>query len=95
MVRSSAINFFMAIMVFAAAGFAVQSIRTSNEPALWDEIATQVELNRIQLKSLQGELDQLERQECFVSKSLGIYYEYLDVCSSWEMGVYKKGNVGI
>lgn len=75
----------MAIMVFASAGFALQSIRASHEAALWDDIATQVELNRIQLKSLKGELDQLERQECFVSKSLEMCYEYLDVCSTWEM----------
>jgi len=93
MVRSSAINLFMAIMVFASAGLALQSIRASHETALWDEIATQVGLNTIQLKGLQGELDQLERQECFVSKSLGVYYDHLDVCSTWKMRGYNKGDV--
>ena len=83
MVRSSAINLFMAIMVFASAGFTLQSIRASRETALWDEIASQVEVNRIQLKSLQGELDQLEQQKYFVSKSLDVYYEYLDECSTF------------
>ena len=85
MVRYLAINVFMAIIVFASAGLALQSIRASHDTAHWNEIATQVGLNTIQLKSLQGELDQLEQQKCFVSKSLGVYYDYLDVCSSWEM----------
>lgn len=93
MVRYSAINLFMAIMVFASAGLALQSIRASHETALWDEIAIQVGLNTIQLKGLQGELDQLERQECFVSKSLGVYYDHLDVCSTWEIRGYNKGDV--
>jgi hypothetical protein len=93
MVRSSAINLFMTILVFACAGLALQSVRAGHGTALWDEIATQVELNRIDLKGLQGELDQLEHQKCFVSKSLDIYYEYLDECSTWAMGRYEKGNV--
>jgi hypothetical protein len=85
MVRYLTINFFMAIIVFASAGLALQSIRASHDTAHWNEIATQVGLNTIQLKSLQGELDQLERQECFVSKSLGACYDYIDMCSTWEM----------
>lgn len=85
MARNLVINVFMAIIVFASASLALQSIRASHDTALWNEIATQVGLNTIQLNSLQEELDQLERQECFVSKSLGVYYDYLDVCSSWEM----------
>jgi hypothetical protein len=72
---------FVAIMVFASGGFALQSIRASHETSLWGEIAIQVELNRIQLNNLQGELVQLEKQEFFVSKSLGIYYEHFDVCA--------------
>lgn len=85
MVRSLAMNLFVAIMVFASAGFAMKSIRATHETALWDEVAPQVELNRIQLKGLQRELDQLEQQKCFVSESLTIYYEYLNECSTWEM----------
>lgn len=80
MARSSAI-LFMAIMVFASGGFALQSIRASHETSLWNEIATQVELNRIQLNNLQGELVQLEQQESFVSKSLGVYYEHFNECA--------------
>ena len=60
-------------MVFATAALALQSIRVSHDAALSAEIATQVELNRIQLQGLCWELDQLERQECFVSGSLAIY----------------------
>jgi hypothetical protein len=84
MVRFSAINLFMAIMIFASAGFTLQSIRASRETALWDEIASQVEVNRIQLKSLQSELDQLEQQKYFVNKSIDVYYEYLDECSTFS-----------
>ena len=87
MIRSSAI-LFMAIMVFATAAFALQSIRLSHETAHSDVIATQVELNRSQLKRLHWELDQLEQQKCFVSESLGIYYEYFTVCASWKMAGY-------
>ena len=85
MVRSLALNLFMAIMVFASADFAIQSIRASHDTALWDEVAIQVEMNRIQLRGLQGELHQLEQQKCFVSKSLDVYYEYLNECSTWDM----------
>jgi hypothetical protein len=85
MVKFLVINLFMAIMVFASAGFALQSIRASHDAALWDDVATQVELNRIQLESLKEELDQLDRQVCFIGNSLGLCYEYLDVCSTWEM----------
>ena len=91
MVRSLAINLFMAIMVFASAGFALQSIKAWHETSLWDEIATQVELNRVRLNGMQGELDELEQQKCFVSKSLNIYYEYLNECSTWEMAGDKTG----
>ena len=80
MAISSAI-LFMAIMVFASGGFALQSIRASHETSLWDEIATQVELNRIQLNNLQGELVQLEQQEFFVSNCLCIYYEHFNECA--------------
>lgn len=80
MARSSAI-FFMVIMVFASGGFALQSIKASHETSLWNEIATQVELNRIQLNNLQGELVQLEKQEFFVSNCLDIYNEHFDVCA--------------
>ena len=75
----------MAITFFAIAAFALQSIRLSHEVALSDEIATQVALNRSQLKGLHWELDQLEQHECLLSKSLGIYDEYFTACSSWEM----------
>ena len=78
--RSSAI-LFMAIMVFASGGFALQSIRASHETSLWGEIAIQVELNGIQLNNLQGELVQLEQQEFFVSNCLGVYYEHFNVCA--------------
>ena len=90
--RSSAI-LFMAIMVFATAAFAVQSIRVSYDTALSDEIATQVELNRIQLKGLCSEFDQLEQQKSFVCKSLALYYEHFTVCSSWEVAGHKEGDV--
>jgi hypothetical protein len=81
MARSSAI-LFLAIMVFASGGSALQSIKASHETSLWDEIATQVELNRIQLNCLQGELVQLEQQESFVSNCLGVYCEHFDVCDT-------------
>ena len=80
MARSSAI-LFMAIVVFASGSFAVQSIRASHETSLWNEIATQVELNRIQLNCLQGELVQLEQQGSFVTTSLDVYCEHFDVCA--------------
>ena len=78
MMRSSVI-LFTAITVFATAAFALQNRRGSHDAALSAEIARQVELNRIQLKGLCWELDQLEQQECFVSKSLAIYKEYFTV----------------
>jgi hypothetical protein len=71
---------FIAIMVFFAAGFALQTIRVAHNAVLWEEIATQVELNRMQLKRLQQGLDQLEQQVGFVSKTLRIHYEYFDAC---------------
>ncbi len=85
MFKSLIINLFMAMMVFASAALALHSIRVGYDAAPWDDVATQVELNRIELKSLKGELDQLEGQVRFVSSSLGMCYEYLDMCSTWEM----------
>ena len=80
MARSSAI-LFMTIMVFASGGLALQSIKASHETSLWNEIAIQVELNRIQLNNLQGELVQLEQQESFVSNCLGVYYKHFNMCA--------------
>jgi len=76
--RSSAI-LFMAIMVFATAAFAVESIRVSYDEAPSDEIATQVELNKLQLKGLCSEFDQLEQQKSLLSKNLAIYDEHFTV----------------
>lgn len=90
--RSSAI-LFMAIMVFATSAFVLQSIRVSYDAALSDEIATQVELNGIQLKGLCSEFDQLEQQKSLLSRNLAIYNEHFTVCSSWEMAGHKEGDV--
>lgn len=79
MIRSSAI-LFIAIMIFAAAGLALQTIGASYEVTLLHEIATQVELNRIQLKTLQEEFNQLQHQVGFASPILRIHYEYFDAC---------------
>ena len=83
--RISIAILFIAIMVFAAAGLALQTIGASYEVTLLHEIATQVELNRIQLKTLQEEFDQLQHQVGFASTSLRIHYEYFDACSTGEM----------
>ena len=69
----------MGIMVFATAGFALQSIRVSYDAVLLDEIAAQVELNRIQLKGLCWEFDQLEQQKSLLSKSFAICKEHFTV----------------
>ena len=90
--RFSAI-LFMAIMVFATAAFALQSIRVSYDAVLSDEIASEVEVNRIQLKGLYSEFDQLEQQKSLVSRSLAIYNEHFTVCSSWEIAGHKEGDV--
>ena len=81
MVRSSAI-LFMAIMVFASGNSTLKCIKASHDTSLWNDIATQVELNRIQLNNLQGELVQLEQQESFVSNCLNVYCEHFDVCAT-------------
>lgn len=92
MIRSSAI-LFIAIMVFAAAGLALHTIGASYEVTLLHEIATQVELNRIQFKTLQEEFDQLQQQVVFTSTSLRIHYEHFDACSTWGDGRSSDGYV--
>ena len=60
----------------------MQGIIGSHETSLCNEIATQVELNRIQLNILQVELVQLEKHEFFVSNCLGVYCEHFDMCAT-------------
>lgn len=61
MTRFSAV-FLVVLVLFFAAGFALQSMNASHETALLDKVATQVELNRIQLNKLEGEFNQLQNQ---------------------------------
>ncbi len=75
-IRSSLI-LLIAIIALSAAGFVLQTVRLSNEAVLWDDIATRVELNRVELKRLQNELDQLQQQLSSATTSFRINYEYL------------------
>ncbi|MGD8513067.1 MAG: hypothetical protein PVG85_03875 [Deltaproteobacteria bacterium] len=60
-------------------------IRADHEAALFDEIAAQAELNRMDLQILGKNLDNLNRETRFVLAELPIFYEHFHICATWEV----------
>jgi hypothetical protein len=75
----------MATMLLVDGACLLHNIRADHEAALLDEIASQAELNRICLKALGEQLDNLDREASFTHANLPIFYEHFHVCSTWEV----------
>jgi hypothetical protein len=67
----------------------LHQMRADQEAALIDQVAAQVELNRMALQSLGEDLDNLNCKTQFALSDLRIFYEHFRLCSTWNM---EQGN---
>lgn len=72
-------------MLLIDGGCWLHQMRADQEAALIDQVAAQVQLNRMALQSLGKDLDKLSCKTQFALSDLGIFYEHFHVCSTWNM----------
>jgi hypothetical protein len=76
--------FLLAFVTLAAGSFWLHCLGVNREAAFLEEIAIQAELNKGNLLTLRGGLNQLHWQWEITRKCLVIYYDYFTICSNWN-----------